>query len=303
MIGIGQANANEICQGYAVSRAGIGRRPARARRFALALGLTLLALGVGFAGPAAAQSAAAAGSVDPTWQRARVAIPSGGGLERAVFGDWRDPVVQRAVAKLAPESPLPAVIYLHGCSGIGPEGEAVRVLLMEWGFAVFQPNSFARPARRANCSASSQITALAPEAHEFRQQELENSLTQVRALDWIDPARIFVMGFSEGGMALAGYGGGDLAGAIITGWHCAGRGRFAGLSLGPGVPVLAILGAADPWYQHKQGRHCGEYFSGRAGPARSLVLAGNGHEIVNSPDIANAERAKAAIIAFLGGGG
>ena len=173
--------------------------PAGRRRFALAPAMALLAFVVGFAGHAGAQSAAAsAGAVDQTWQRARVAIPSGGGLARAVFGDWRDQAVQRAVRALVPESPLPAVIYLHGCSGIGPEDEAARVLLMEWGYAVFQPNSFARTGRRANCSAADQITALAPEAHRFRQEELRNSLAQVRALDWIDPSRIFVMGFSEG---------------------------------------------------------------------------------------------------------
>jgi len=294
LIGIGQGDAAGFRYGYAMIRAEIDRR-----RSLPALAVALLALGIGFAAQAAAQSGAA---VDSTWQRARVAIPSGASLDRAVFGDWRDAAVQRAVSAMAPEKPLPAVIYMHGCSGIGPEDEAARILLMEWGFTVFQPNSFARAGRRANCSATDRVTALAPEAHQLRREELQNSLRQVRALDWIDPSRIYVMGFSEGGMALAGYDGGNMAGAIITGWHCAGRDRFAGLALAPEVPVLAILGAADPWYRDKQGRHCGEHFRGRALPARSLVLNGNGHEIVNSPDVANAERAKAAIIAFLGGG-
>lgn len=236
--------------------------------------------------------------VAATWQRSYVSIPGHIFGGRPILGKWRDRFVQRRIQAIPAGTNMAAIIFLHGCNGIDQEEEAARLVFMEAGYATFFPDSFARSHRRSNCSVSERRTALAPEAHRYRVEEIDYAVKQVRQLPWVDQSRIFVMGFSEGGMAVANYPGDGLAGLVITGWHCQGRPPNVGIKSDIKVPVLAILGAEDPWYEAKRGEHCGQVFYGRP-DATSLVLPGNGHAIVNSPILENAERAKQAIIAFL----
>ena len=243
-------------------------------------------------------TAGAAADVGATWQRSYVSIPGHIFGGRPILGKWRDHFVQRGINGIPAGTNMAAIIFLHGCNGIDQEEEAARLVFMEAGYATFFPDSFARSHRRSNCSVSDHRTALAPEAHRYRVEEIEYALQQVRQLPWIDQTRVFVMGFSEGGMAAANYPGNGLAGLVITGWHCQGRPPNVGIKSDIKVPVLTILGAEDPWYAAKRGEHCGQVFYGRP-DATSLVLPGNGHAIVNSPILENAERAKQAIISFL----
>ncbi len=236
--------------------------------------------------------------VSATWQRAYVSIPGHIFGGRPILGKWRDAFVQNGLQRIPDGTNMAAIIFLHGCSGIAREEEAARLMFMEAGYATFFPDSFARSRRRSNCSLEDHRTSLAPEAHSYRVEEIRYALEQVRSLPWIDQSRVFVMGFSEGGMAVANYPGNGLAGLVITGWHCQGRPPNVGIKSDATVPVLAILGGEDPWYAAKRGEHCGQVFNGRP-DATSLVLPGNGHAIVNSPILENAERAKDAIISFL----
>lgn len=243
-------------------------------------------------------TAPARGDVSVTWQRAYVAVPGHIFGGRPILGKWRDAAVQREIGKIPNGTAMAAIIFLHGCNGFAREEEAARLMFMEAGYATFFPDSFARARRRANCSIGNHRTSLAPEAHAYRAEEIDYAVRQVRRLPWVDRTRIFVMGFSEGGMAVANYPGNGLAGLVITGWHCQGRPPNVGIKSDSKVPVLTILGDQDPWYAAKRGEHCGQVFNGRP-EATSLVLPGNGHAIVNSPILENAERAKRAIISFL----
>jgi len=236
--------------------------------------------------------------VGATWRHSRVSIPGHIFAGKPILGQWRDQSVQRGIESIPPGTLMPAIIFLHGCNGIAHEEEAARLVFMEAGYATFFPDSFARSYRRSNCSPLDHQTAMAPETHRFRLEEIEYALRQVRQLSWVNQSRIFVMGFSEGGMAVANYRGDGLAGLVITGWHCQGSPPNIGIMSDATVPVLTILGAEDPWYAAKHGEHCGQVFSGRP-DATSLVLPGNGHAIVNSTILENAERARKAILAFL----
>ena len=239
--------------------------------------------------------------LEATWRKARVAIPAVGTMQRPVIGIWQEARVRTAAAAIPARQSLPAVVYMHGCSGIGGEEEASKLFFMEQGFAVFMPDSFARPARRANCNASTLDRALAPESHDLRLAELRFAIRQVKGLPWVDRRRIFVVGYSEGGLAAARFDEADVAGIVIIGWHCQGRAPFTGVKAPESVPLLALLGGADPWYQAKPGRHCGEVF-GLRDKASSVVLEGNGHEIMNSPQLGNAAQARTIILDFLAGG-
>jgi len=247
--------------------------------------------------PAAAGTVHRTG-VAATWNAASVALPGAATGRRPIFGRWRDRNVQAAVNSIPAGTKVPAIVYLHGCDGISVEEESARITYMEAGYAIFFPDSFARIGRRANCSPDSHRAGAEPEAHAYRIEEIAYARQQLRQLPWIDQSRVFAIGFSEGGMALAGYEGDDFARIVITGWHCDGIGRYKGLRTPKDIPVLAIIGADDPWYTAKKGRHCGQYFGDRK-HSRSIVLAHNGHAIMNSENLENASRAKQAILAFL----
>jgi len=237
--------------------------------------------------------------VVPTWERAQVALPRRLTGSRPVFGLWHDRAVQMAVVKIAPAVRSPAVVLLHGCNGIADEEEITKLILAQHGFAVFLPNSFARIGRLANCDVSSYATSLFPQAHDFRMQEIAYALARLRAQPWIDPDRIFLMGFSEGGMAAARYDGDAVAGIVISGWHCQGRQPYVGIKAPPSVPVLTMIGGDDPWYEAKPGKHCGQVFDGRTA-ATSVVLPGSGHSIINTPIVDNAQTATKTLLRFLG---
>ncbi len=233
-----------------------------------------------------------------TWQRAHVALPRLAPGMRTTLGLLRDPDVQAALAAVPPDLKVPAILYLHGCNGIGGEEESAKLFLMDQGYPVFLPDSFARPNRRSNCAVGTATTAYAPEAPGLRLAELDYALERLKALGFVD--RVFLVGYSEGGLAVASIEKSPLpiAGIAITAWHCQGRDGYVGVKAPRDVPVLAILGDNDPWYRSRGGRHCGEVFGDRP-DATSLVLPANPHQIFTSPIVANAERARDAMLAFL----
>ncbi len=68
-------------------------------------------------------------------------------------------------------------------------------------------------------------------------------------MQWVDNKNIFMMGFSEGGIATAKYSHGGLAGRIILGWTCnAHWPEHAGISGPEEEPILAIVASNDPWF-------------------------------------------------------
>ena len=75
-------------------------------------------------------------------------------------------------------------------------------------------------------------------------------------------------------------------------------GDYYGLKLPPSVPVLAIIGNEDPWYAALKDKHCGLLFNGRA-KSESIVLPDNGHNVMNSSNVANVEYSKSAILDFI----
>jgi len=243
-----------------------------------------------------AQPTRAADGVTATWERAAVALPAGLAGTRPVIGIANERVVKAALARIDRRAHASVVVFLHGCNGVGEEEESLKLILMQNGYATFMPNSFARAGRLSNCVSGEQITGLNPEALTWRQEEIDFAVTQLHALPWV--GRVYAIGFSEGAMAVASYPGDDLAGLIILGWHCQGNPPFDGIKARPNLPVLSVIGDQDPWYRARADYHCGDLFEGRSN-ARSVILPHNGHAIINSPDVANAEAARKAILEFL----
>lgn len=231
-----------------------------------------------------------------TWERAAVALPAGLAGTRPVIGIANEGSIKAALAGIDARAKAPAVVFLHGCAGVGDEEESLKLILMQQGYATFMPNSFARAGRLSNCVSDAQVTGLNPVALEWRREELEFAVAELRRLPWV--AKVFAIGFSEGAMAVASYPGDDLSGLVILGWHCQGNPPFDGIKAQPNLPVLSVIGDQDPWYRARPDYHCGNLFEGRSN-ARSVILPGNGHAIINSPNVTNAETARTEILEFL----
>jgi len=230
-----------------------------------AVGLILLAMVAGVTWPAV-PTALADDEVERTWIQALVYLP----------GD--DEESGHRMADLSPadllpdDGPVRVLVYAHGCAGIGKPSRHIGQALARRGWLVVQPDSFARRNKPKSCDAVWRIGGLHRAVLGWRQAEISHALNRLSDLGVADSADIFLMGFSEGAIAVATFRGQPVRGRIIEGWTChAGWPEYRGLNAPLDEPVLALVGARDPWFRapvlHGD---CGAYMTGRQG-GRSIV--------------------------------
>ena len=225
-----------------------------------------------------------------TWQSAWVLIPG----DHRWSGSMSNPLTQSAAFHT--DRKFPVVLYMHGCAGLsGSDPLNWGSFLQGAGYVVIAPYSFARQYRPETCAPSSATASYAPDVYEMRVHEIDYAVSQMRTLPWVDQDNLFLLGNSEGGVAVAAYRGGAFRGYIITGWTCR-QGYHTdmdGLWVPSDKPVLAIVFADDPWYPNPWQRgHCGEKFGNRRG-SKSIVIPGSGHSTAGHPT------AQDAVLEFL----
>ena len=136
------------------------------------------------------------------------------------------------------------VLYLHGCDGLGGTqlftwaGDWIRYLTTR-GFLVVAPNSFADPRPGQSC----QLPYLRKERiYQIRAQQTALAIERLRAT--YPTAKLLVWGHSEGG-GVANLVTAPVDGIITTGYQCGYR-ATSHTRIRPDVPLLAIMGTADP---------------------------------------------------------
>jgi dienelactone hydrolase len=237
--------------------------------------------------PVAPQPAPAAGplsetesDIGRTFAAAIVALPvQDGGNE--VLARIGSPELAQYMARAGQRS-FATVLFLHGCDGLN-NLVPLRALARR-GFAVLAPDSFARRFRPLQCDPRSQTGGRNLYVFDFRAVEISYALHRMRRLAWVDAKRLFLLGVSEGGLAAAQYRGDDFRARVIAEWTCNGAALVRGLAAPADEPVLAVVRAADPWYNRAAARglqagDCGQYFGSRR-RSRSLVLGGQGHDVL-----------------------
>lgn len=90
--------------------------------------------------------------------------------------------------------PFPAVLVMHGCSGIRDHHRSWAGRLTEWGYAAALVDSF-RP-RNANSTCYNKMSSPRPS---LRAQDAFNAAIYLRTLPTIQPDHIGIIGFSAGG--------------------------------------------------------------------------------------------------------
>ncbi len=177
------------------------------------------------------------------------------------------------------KSKYKTILYLHGCSGMW-SGELARLdFFAKSGFAVIAPLSLARTKYPMSCDPPSYKAGLYRDTLKLRQIDAKHAMLKIKSLDWVDHNNIFLVGFSEGGIAAATYNPESIEfsfkGRIIEGWTCAKNTdweEYRGVNNPYDEPILSLVAEKDPWFlaEYLQG-HCGEFLN-RNIKSKSIVV-------------------------------
>jgi len=258
-------------------------------RQALAAGLL-----AGFAALVAAQAPAAgqikgdawvhtAASLADSVRQGQLVLPAAATGGTAFVGKFKDAP--------ATSGRVPVVLFLHGSSGLGLKaiGEWQQWLAGQ-GIASLAPDSFALP---GHVTYTSPIDKASYERiHALRASEIAPALQALKAAPWADPRHLVLAGTSEGAVAVARYGGPDVAARMIFSWSCEANYFVTapGTAVVDGQPVLNLVSASDPFFSRANpwlgmadaAGHCGAAFKGQ--PAAAVLLLPDApHTLMNLP--------------------
>jgi dienelactone hydrolase len=214
---------------------------------------------------------------DPTemqraWDAAIVRVPTGDGQSTQVA------IADLPALMTGRDTPLPTVIYLHGCSGIWSGTHTRLKFLADNGFLVIAPASFARLKYPRSCDVATHQSSLYRPTLRMRQNDAGQAIEKARDLPFVDTDRMVLMGLSEGGITTATFTPANdrqrVAARVIEGWTCrAGWGEYARINAPANEPVLALVASHDPWFQQDWNRgDCGPSMT-RNPDSRSVVYS------------------------------
>jgi dienelactone hydrolase len=171
--------------------------------------------------------------------------------------------------------PFPAVVYLHGCSGLSEnERKGIAELMTGWGYVSLSVDSYSTRGIKQTC-----VDQLMP----ARQGDALGALLYLSKLPFVDPQRIAIIGVSQGGfvaLEIASTHSVDLF-AIPDGLKfkaavayyplCS----FATQTLS--IPTVILIGELDDWTPSK---NCERWMALRAGngaPVKLVIYPGAYH--------------------------
>ena len=149
------------------------------------------------------------------------------------------------------EGPIPAMVLLHGCSGVMGHHWAMAVRLAEWGYAALVVDSLGPRGFQSVCGSLSAVSPFT------RAHDAYGALKYLRSLAFVDPERVGVIGWSHGGWTIMSVMQGNIDNSSIpsTLFTEDGKNRFkaaiAYFPLCPPVkktfyaPLLILIGEAD----------------------------------------------------------
>ena len=159
-------------------------------------------------------------------------------------GDELQAEIRKSDLILRPDGPgpFPAVIMLHGCSGLGRRDQMWAERLRGWGYLVLRVNSFAARNFKQVCGGGKlDMAARVPDALA--------ALAFLRTRPDVDPRRIALMGWSHGG--------GATLSTLTAAPADPSEGFRAAVAYYPAcrhvrgwqtrTPILLLLGGADDW--------------------------------------------------------
>ncbi|MDA0338765.1 MAG: dienelactone hydrolase family protein [Proteobacteria bacterium] len=235
------------------------------------------------------ESAEGLSDIELTWFEAASALPS------AVTKDVTveritDPARRKALGDLQ-DRKLSVVIYLHGCTGLSSNDRDVMKALAKAGYAVIAPDSMARRYRPQQCASWNKSGGYNLFVFDFRQAEINFAVQQMFEQPWVDWDNLFLVGVSEGALAVAHHRGPAFRARVITQWTCHGSTHVEGIDGPEDTPILSVVRRNDPWYDgkdSKQSGDCGAFFGSRPGSISMVLDEGKSHNVMDEPEVIQA---------------
>jgi len=125
---------------------------------------------------------------------------------------------------------FPVIVFLHGCAKFMGDHS---MWLVDLGYIVVSPDSFQREGRVGQCGGDK--FHILP----MRNAEINYAREQLKKMDWVDQSRVFLVGVSEGGWAVADHSGKGFRAKIIMGYGCQAD------PISGSLPVLNLVGDLD----------------------------------------------------------
>jgi dienelactone hydrolase len=169
--------------------------------------------------------------------------------------------------------PFPAVVYLHGCSGLSKSGRSrIAQLMTGWGYVALAVDSFATRGIKHACD------YLMP----ARQGDALGALRYLLRLPFVDPQRIALVGSSQGAITALGLVStrpslfavpDDLKFSAVVAYY-----PFCNVATEQlTAPTIVLIGELDDWTPAKDCEHWMERRAGKGAPVRLVIYPGTYH--------------------------
>ena len=170
--------------------------------------------------------------------------------------------------------PFAAVVYLHGCSGLSESTrKRIAELITGWGYVSLAVDSFATRGIKESCD----------QPMPDRQADALGALLYLSKLALVDPKRIAVLGFSQGGVAAL-----QLASTHPVGLFAipdelkfrAAVAYYPFCSVATDqltIPTVILIGELDDWTPAKNCERWMEQRAGKGAPVKLVIYPGAYH--------------------------
>ncbi|HZM12400.1 MAG TPA: dienelactone hydrolase family protein [Candidatus Limnocylindrales bacterium] len=182
--------------------------------------------------------------------------------------------IEGYLSKPEGRGPFPAVVYLHGCSGLFESTrKQIAELITGWGYVSFAVDSFATRGIKEACD----------QPMPDRQADALGALLYLSKLAFIDPERIAVLGSSQGGIAALQLASTHPVGLFAIPDELKFRDAVAYFPLCSvatdqlTIPTIILIGELDDWTPAKDCERWMERRGGKGAPVKLVIYPGAYH--------------------------
>ena len=222
--------------------------------------------------------------LDRVWRAATVTFPKGVSLDEQTIEALTSNNVQ-------PKGSWPTVIFVHGCAGM-LRGEKRRVeFFSQQGYLVISPDSFARKDYPRSCRIFPKKAFMHRGTLNLRNQDIAYAVEHAKALDYVDPNNIYLVGHSEGAIVTTTIKLVSSVNArVAESWTCQSEWpEYRGINAPDDEPTLTLVSRNDPWFREGPSKGSCDEFINEANGSLSRVyedaITDGKHKVLDFPSV------------------
>jgi dienelactone hydrolase len=209
-----------------------------------------------------------------------------GSLQLRLASERGEPVVRAPaemirgyLSKPPGDGPFPAIVHLHGCGGLTAERRARDAeQFTSWDYVILEVDSFATRGIKDAC-AGQQIPA--------RQADAMGALIYLSKVPFVDPSRIAVVGYSQGGGAVLNVASVQAAPLFEMPPNVKYKAAIAYYPICGAaadeltIPTLILVGELDDWTLAADCRRLMQRWTGKGAPLKLVIFPEAYHSFDN----------------------